>query len=482
MSILLSLISVLLIPLDVFISNPKDLSNISQVNIDNEIFKNLMLFLYFICIIFAFILIPFTFFFLDEKIDEYDTTGYNLLERICSSIKFTIIFLLFIGIVLISGLFFKNNHGTKELLNNETLKWVKDLFDTEHFGEKSISFCISIFSIFGMIILICYTSYGLGVLPFYLIKGKKSLSSDQDDFELDRAKKRDKIRNLEEKKISHGLNKKEEKLLKNLKGDESHLTIKLELISDLIQQKGILDKLLSYLSPFRILLGIICLFLSLSIFSSLLISSLDRFFNSSCKIKCGYMLTEENYENIIDLILIFSSNFFHLDQIVFAIINLYIFICTIFAFCKLGIRIFCFTLFSMKKSETSPQGLILIAFSMTLMIFSLILEITNLSPRYSTFGNQLQKDNSLCQLNSKNNNNTCIMTNISKFSNKISVSLPFFTFIFYIANWMVILITGLSLIYACLCKKEKEFDDIDFGNKDFDDEEKCPLKSLNEDD
>ena len=181
MSILLSLISVLLIPLDVFISNPKDLSNISQVNIDNEIFKNLMLFLYFICIIFAFILIPFTYFFLDEKIDEYDTTGYNLLERICSSIKFTIIFLLFIGIVLLSGLFFKNNHGTKELLNNnETLKWVKDLFDTEHFGEKSISFCISIFSIFGMIILICYTSYGLGVLPFYLIKGKKSLSSDQD--------------------------------------------------------------------------------------------------------------------------------------------------------------------------------------------------------------------------------------------------------------------------------------------------------------
>jgi LMBR1 domain-containing protein 1 len=442
-----------------------------------------MLFLYFICIIFAFILIPFTYFFLDEKIDEYDITGYNLLERICSSIKFTIIFLFFIVIVLISGLFFKNNHGTKELLNNnETLKWIKNLFDTENFGEKSISFCISIFSIFGMIILIFYTSYGLGVLPFYLIKGKKSLSSEQDDFELDRAKKRDKIRTLEEKKISQGLNKKEEKLLKNLKGDESHLTIKLELISDLIQQKGILDKLLSYLSPFRILLGIICLFLSLSIFSSLLISSLDRFFNSSCKIKCGYMLTEENYENIIDLILIFSSNFFHLDQIVFAIINLYIFICTIFAFCKLGIRIFCFTLFSIKKGETSPQGLILISFSMTLMIFSLILEIINLSPRYSTFGNQIQKDNSLCQLNNKNNNNTCIMTNISKFSNKISVSLPFFTFIFYIANWMVIFITGLSLFYACLCKKEKEFDDIDFGNKDFDDEEKCALKSLNEDD
>ena len=106
---------------------------------------------------------------------------------------------------------------------------------------------------------------------------------------------------------------------------------------------------------------------------------------------------------------------------------------------------------------------------MTLMIFSLILEIINLSPRYSTFGNQLQKDNSLCQLNNKNNNNTCIMSNISKFSNKISVSLPFFTFIFYIANWMVILITGLSLIYAFLCKKEKEFDDIDFDNKDFDD-------------
>ena len=454
------------------------------MNIDNNKFKNIMLLLYFICIIFAFILIPFTFFFLDEKIDEYDTTGYNLLERICSALKFTMIFILFIGMVLMGGLFFKNNIQSKELLNNnEGLKWIKELFDTEHFGEKSISFCISIFSIFGMIILVCYTSYGIGVLPFYLIKGKKSLSSEQDEFELDRAKKRDKIRNLEEKKISLGLNKKEEKLLKNLKGDESHLTIKLELISDLIQQKGILDKLLSYLSPFRILLGIICLFLSLSIFSSLLISSLDRFFNSSCKIKCGYMLTEENYENIIDLLLIFSSNFLHLDQIVFAIINLYIFICTIFAFCKLGIRIFCFTLFSIKKGATSPQGLTLVSFSMTLMIFSLILEIINLSPRYSTFGNQVQIDNNLCQLNHKNNNNTCIMTNISKFSNKISISLPFFTFIFYIANWLVIIVSGLSLFYACFCKKEKEFDDIDFENKNYeDDEEKCALKSLNEED
>ena len=108
-----------------------------------------MLLLYFICIIFAFILIPFTFFFLDEKIDEYDTTGYNLLERICSALKFTMIFILFIGMVLMGGLFFKNNIQSKELLNNnEGLKWIKELFDTEHFGEKSISFCISIFSIF----------------------------------------------------------------------------------------------------------------------------------------------------------------------------------------------------------------------------------------------------------------------------------------------------------------------------------------------
>jgi hypothetical protein len=120
---------------------------------------------------------------------------------------------------------------------------------------------------------------------------------------------------------------------------------------------------------------------------------------------------------------------------------------------------------------------------MTQMRFSSIVEIRNLSPRYSTFGNQVQIDNNLCQLNHKNNNNTCIMTNISKFSNKISISLPFFTFIFYIANWLVIIVSGLSLFYACFCKKEKEFDDIDFENKNYeDDEEKCALKSLNEED
>ena len=211
-------------------------------------------------------------------------------------------------------------------------------------GEQAISFVISVFSIFGMLCLILYTGYGLAALPFYLIRGKKSLSTAHQEFEMDKAQVRERIRSLQEKMTRKGnLSNKEKKELSKLREDEQSLDKKITKISGLLESDHIMNKILSILTPFRVIIGVSFLIISLLIFISLLTTSLDRLLNSKCGLNCGYMLDDMNYTNYLDVILLFSSKYFHLDYLLFAIINIYVFICSIYGFIKLGVKFFIFT-------------------------------------------------------------------------------------------------------------------------------------------
>lgn len=293
----------------------------------------------------SFIFIPFTYFFSDDKIEYIQPIENGWRIRIMNSIKYTIVFLLFCSVLIISGLFFKQSDATYDLMNqNNKLKWIKSVLDTDHFGDKSIAFVISIFSIFGMLFLILYTGYGLGALPFYLIYGKKSLASTHERFEMNRAQKRDRIRSLQEKQNLKGqLSTKEKKELIKLKEEEEDMTKKMDKISNVIKSDQVFNKILYILTPFRLLIGVICLSMSLLIFISLLITSIDKQLHSSCGLNCGYVINETNYTNYIDYALRHLSSYFHADYLLFAVINCYVFFCSIYGFVKLSIRIFCIT-------------------------------------------------------------------------------------------------------------------------------------------
>ncbi len=111
------------------------------------------------------------------------------------------------------------------------------------------------------------------------------------------------------------------------------------------------------------------------------------------------------------------------------------------------------------------------SFMLCLMILATMLEILTLAPQYSTFGTQTFSNNSMyknlpCKLTLISSKDECKMTNISKFYNRISISLPFFSTIFYIANWLLILVGVISLIYAAFFKDEDVMDDIDQCDED----------------
>lgn len=194
-----------------------------------------------------------------------------------------------------------------------------------------------------MFFLILYTGYGLASLPFYLIKGKKSLTTAHKEFEMDKAQIRERIRSLQEKMSRKGtLSNKEKKELSKLREDEQSIDKKIIRISGLLESDQLINKILTVLTPFRVIIGVACLIISLLIFISLLTTSLDRLLHSKCGLDCGYVLDDMNYTNYLDYLLLYSSKFFHLDHLIFAIINIYVFFCSIYGFVKLGVKFFIF--------------------------------------------------------------------------------------------------------------------------------------------
>jgi LMBR1 domain-containing protein 1 len=217
-------------------------------------------------------------------------------------------------------------------------------------GEQAISFVVSVFSVFGMAFIILYTGYGLAALPFYLINGKKSLSTAHQEFEMDKAQIRERIRSLQEKMSRKGsLSAKEKKELSKLREEEQTLNKKINKISGLLESDQLINKILAILTPFRLFIGIIFLILSLLIFISLLTTSIDRLLHSKCGLDCGYVLDDMNYTNYLDFFLLYSSKYFHSDLLIFAVINIYVFICSIYGFVKLGVKFFLFTVTSNLK-------------------------------------------------------------------------------------------------------------------------------------
>ena len=161
---------------------------------------------------------------------------------------------------------------------------------------------------------------------------------------MDRAQIRERIRSLQEKMNRKGqLSTKEKKDLSRLRDDESNIDKKINKISNMIESDQLVNKILQVLAPFRVAIGFSFLVISILILVSLLTTSIDRYLHSKCGLNCGYVLDDMNYNNYLDLSLLQFSKYFHLDFILFFIINIYVYICSIYGFVKLGVRILCFT-------------------------------------------------------------------------------------------------------------------------------------------
>lgn len=129
-------------------------------------------------------------------------------------------------------------------------------------------------------------------------------------------------------------------------------------LDDLIENGYVLNKIKNLLLPFKFILGLISICLSIMILGSVLISTTERLMNSSCGWSCGFQIQNRTFENILEKAFKLGSSFLSFDKYVLAILLSYIIICLIYGVLTTGIRFGFIHLYEFKKSKTNPQALV----------------------------------------------------------------------------------------------------------------------------
>jgi len=158
-----------------------------------------------------------------------------------------------------------------------------------------------------------------------------------------------------------------------------------------------ISMLLKLLTPFRVAIGVACLVMSILIIYSMLITNIDRLLNSECGFNCGYLLDRSpSFFNPLDYILLCLSSHHEkylniqlfLDTTLFAILQIYTFICVLYGIIKIGINFFRLELYRLRRRDTMPQALSIVSILVILMMFAFSMQLMSIAPMYVTFGDQ----------------------------------------------------------------------------------------------
>lgn len=339
LSFSVTLMCVLLIPLDIFIASGQQ----EYLEISHETIRELFFWLFICMLVLAFVLIPFTYFYGEEKLDdEIDDDRVEFCDKVCEALKYTMGFMLVCALLVIVGLIFRPNEEEW----GEGKEWIRQMFDVDHVGEEAISFTVACLTMAGVSAWSLYSAYGLASLPWLLIKGTKSLEQTKNELNLDLSKLREKKREIQGKsqKSNTRPTRKEKKELARLTKQESKLLTKTEKLQELQKDRPpFISTVLKFLTPFRVMLGITAACLSILIFGSLFLGAIDRLLNSECGFSCGFMATQTSVFNPLDSVLVYFSTMFPLDYLLFGILMIYIFISSLYGIVSSGVKLLCVT-------------------------------------------------------------------------------------------------------------------------------------------
>lgn len=181
-------------------------------------------------------------------------------------------------------------------------------------------------------------------MPFTLIKGKKSLEETKNELDLDIGQIRDKIREIELRsaKSNTRMTRKEKRDKAQLDKMQKKLLVKSEKITEKQKDSShLLSRILKFLTPFRVMLGVTALIFSLTFFLSLFFGAIDKLINSECGFSCGFITSSSSVFNPLDALLVYLSTLFPMDYFIFGLFMLYIFIASLYGIVCWGIRLMC---------------------------------------------------------------------------------------------------------------------------------------------
>lgn len=460
----LSLLALFLMPVDIYsVSNHADAG--AEV-------KTLYYILYMSILIFAFVLIPFSYFYYEE-FDE-DVT---IKQRIFGGLKYTIFLLIILVVLLVIGLFVAPNPKAGDVPPEGAHGWVNYITDANNRGERAIIFAVSCLTVIGYVVWVSYTAFGLSAFPIGLLKGKRHVAEESSDIQSDLEATREKKRALSSKYMTgKKMNDRDEKQLDLLSRQEKILASRSSRIDD--SQKGF-AKVLHVCKPFVFVFGIFLTLVTLLIIVSILLTQIDKIANS-CGVKCGFFASYPKIPNPIDLLLWHLAPYFPLDFIVFGSLITYIFFCTLNGVVRIGVRFLWVHLYKIRARQTPPQGLLLTAVILMLALLVLNIEILTLAPRYATFGTQTYLDanntKQPCSIATPllinttsgliNVGTNCTMTQIGIFVATIEAGTSFFGNLYFYAMWIFLATFIIGSIVTCVRRKASNIEENDESDDD----------------
>jgi LMBR1 domain-containing protein 1 len=485
------LATVLLLPVDVALVSSTNSSRLgrrkdwaTQDEVDKITYSLTVAYylLYSLDAVFCLLGIPFAYFWYEEYDEVATETGQQTFgRRFWGALKYTMLLVAIVIILFLVGLFVpvsRNKKGMdldyfKKLLteNREDFNLPRTfgtakLIQIDTGGERAFTFALGVLMTIGICLYVPYTSSGLALFPISLIKTAPSISNPRlrsnTSAQLETNRKQQ--RQLEGRCGGNLdlLSSKDRRELNTLAREERTLIQRQHLVEE-AQGEGwswlikAWFKIEAVFRPFKLLGGILLVFVAFLTWVSMLLTAVDKAKNSICKNLCGYILGHVSFFNPFNWALVQSASIFPVDYAIFTMLVLFFFCSSVAGIAAVGIRFLWVRVFQIRQRHTSPQALLLTTEMLMLIILALNYSISMVvAPQYTTFGPQTFCDRTpgphLDQPDCSNNihmikscseladkpaaQQVCTPSIVSTFLNRVTLNFPFFGIMFFWAQFL----------------------------------------------
>ncbi|XP_003741603.1 probable lysosomal cobalamin transporter [Galendromus occidentalis] len=436
-----SLLTCLLIPIDVFFASYAKLHNGTFADwakngtllqdVEDTLEGTYFAF-YSIVLIYLFLILPFVYFYSEYQTDPILESSFAQSFR--RAILYTSVFPLALGVMLTMGAIIpmrQNSHNATDW------DWIRhELVDNK--GQDAFGFAFSILSALGVCTLILYLGLGMMAFPLSLIRGFASAAKERVNLREQQENLKARIAVLKGRIQMRNASQEDYQILAELTEEEAQLLRHERYVAEF--QATWTYRLRRMIRPVQMIFGFMGLSLSLLVVVSLLLSNVDKVTNSDAN--SGYVLKLATLPNPIDYILLECQKFLSLDYVFFGSLISYLVVCCIFSIQRFGIWCCCFKAYSIRRGRTLPQALIMMCGILILCVFGLNILIYAISPQYTTFGSQhyiLNDTIRPCDFDAPPHE--CIQTRATSLLNRFNYRMAVFGFGYYWLSWLFILVS-----------------------------------------
>jgi LMBR1 domain-containing protein 1 len=325
----------------------------------------------------------------------------------------------------------------------------------------------------GTVIFALYTGAGMALMPVAMIKSAPSISAPSlaanTAAELDANRERQRQLEGRNEGRDGGLEARDRRELESLVREERTLIRRERLAAETSGQDRhwvvkAWIKIEAVFRPLKLVGGFLFIILALLIFTSMLITGIDKAKNSICGAHCGYILAYLNIFQPINYIMVKSAKVFPIDYVLFLLLVLFFFSASVVGIATVGIRFLWLTVFKIRKGHTSPQALLMATVMLNLIVLAINYSMAMVvAPQYATFGPQTFCDHlprhpheqpdcthdhasiKPCTELSKNPaaKDVCTPSVLSTFINRVTINFPFFGVVLF---WAQFAFLGIYII------------------------------------